>query len=112
VSTGGWIAVAVLGLAVGGLTGVWRHTASRLDQVERRLRLLRAEVHEARAIATRATDCADRAARAAGLPEEPPPLAFEAVTGPVVRTLAWVSGARRFVRRLSSTRVVSDRAIR
>jgi len=65
-----------------------------LHEVEPALGELRTEVRSA------AHD-ARRAARAACAPEPPPPaLAFEPVTGPVVKAVAFGAGARRVLQRL------------
>jgi hypothetical protein len=99
------VAVAVLAVA---LVVLWRATARRVRLGEERLRPVAASVGtvapamaglETR-VAAVARD-ARRAARAAGVPEDPPQMVMEPVTAPLVRAVALTAGIGRGLRRLS-----------
>jgi len=82
---------------------------ARLATVERRLYALDGELHDdvRRAIeqtrdeARAAGREARRAARAAGVPEDPPRMAFEPVASRLVRVAAFGAGVRRAARRFA-----------
>jgi hypothetical protein len=109
VSTGGWIVVGLLAAAV--VLVAWRalRVEARLRTAERRITALDAEVRErlapdladVRSQARAAASEARKAARAAGVEEDPPRLAWEPVTGPIVKALAFGAGASRAVARLA-----------
>jgi outer membrane murein-binding lipoprotein Lpp len=77
---------------------------TKIDKLERRIADLDATVERTRAGASAAMTTARRAAAAAGAEDPPPRLAFEPVTGPVVKALAFGGGARRALSSLASVR--------
>jgi hypothetical protein len=107
-STAGWIAGGALLLAV-ALSIVLLRTRARLAGLEARTARLEVRIDDevapvltsvqVEAQAARAT--ARRAATAAGVDEPPRRLPLEAVTGPVVRVVAFGAGARRTLERLA-----------
>jgi hypothetical protein len=116
-STAEWLATtALVGFVV--LAIAWWRTSRRLHTVSREVARLRdavrrdltPAVEEARRDADAAVSEARRAARAAGIPEPPPRLALETVTGPVVRMVAIGAGARRALRRLTGDVAAGPRA--
>ena len=110
---------AVALTAAGGLAVVLVRTRVRLVRVEGRIRDLEehvrgrvdADVAAARAEARDASRTAQRASVAAGVDEPPPRLPFEAVTGRVVRAVAFGAGARRALAR-AATPVWGRRGLR
>jgi len=100
--------VAIIGLI--GCAFGWRRSARRLARVEGRVSALERELHDdvrveldrAARDSEHAVVAAREAARAAGIEEPPPRLAAEAVTGPVVRAVAFSAGARRAVARFTA----------
>ena len=103
------VAVVALAVAAGALVGWWR-TARRLGAVEARVGRLDREVHDGvmpaldltRRESEEAVAAARQATHAVGIEEPPPRLAGEAVTGPVVRVVAFGAGARRAFARFAS----------
>lgn len=103
------VAVVALVAAAVGLLG-WRRTATRCAALEARLGRLDREVHDdlvprldlARRESEEAYAAARLAKHAVGIEDPPPRLAGEAVTGPVVRAVAFGAGARRALARLAS----------
>jgi hypothetical protein len=104
---GAALAVAVVVALVATVALV--HTRARLAALERRLDALDGEVHrdvrraleQTRDEARAAGREARRAARAAGVPEDPPRMAFEPVSARLVRIAAFGAGVRRAARRLA-----------
>ena len=102
-------ALAVAVLAALTMTVALVRTRARLAVVERRLLALDGEVHDGvrraleqtREEARAAGREARRAARAAGVAEDPPRMAFEPVTGRLVRAAAFGAGVRRAARRFT-----------
>jgi hypothetical protein len=99
--------VAIIGVAVCAV-GWWR-AAARVARLEARLNGLDCEVRDGRAELDRsrraseeAIATARRVADAAGVEEPPPRLAAEAITGPMVRAVAFGAGARRAVMRFTT----------
>ncbi len=100
--------VATIGVVV--LTCALVRTRARLADLEARTRdlddLVRARVEPdlaaARAEAREAATAARRATVAAGVPESPPRLPLEPVTGPVVRAVAFGAGARKALARAAN----------
>lgn len=113
----GVVAVVALVGAAGCALGWWC-TAARVRGAERRLARLERELHdrvlpgldEARRESAAAAVAAGQAARAAGIEAPPPALAAEAITGPVVRAVAFGAGAHRAVTRLARGLVPGGRA--
>jgi hypothetical protein len=109
------LAIAVLTALVAGIALV--RTRARLADVERRLRALDGELHhdvrpaleQTRDEARAAGREARLAARAAGVPEEPPRMPFEPVTGRLVRVAAFGAGVRRAARRFTRDGVPTGR---
>jgi hypothetical protein len=87
----------------------YARTRARLSVLERRLRALDGELHDdvrraleqTRDEARAAGREARRAARAAGVPEDPPRVLFEPLTGRLVRVAAFGAGFRRAARRFT-----------
>lgn len=117
--------VALLVAAV-GLVGWWR-AARRLAAVEARVARIDRDVHDelvpalerTRRASEEAYAAARLATQAVGIEEPPPRLAGEALTGPVVRAVAFSAGARRALARLASdvtpmakTRATTARTVR
>lgn len=103
------VAVVALIVAGIGLAGWWR-TSARLRAVEARVGRLDREVHDdlvptldlTRRESEEAYVAARIAKQAAGVEDPPPRLAGEAVTGPVVRAVAFGAGARRAFARFAA----------
>jgi hypothetical protein len=101
------LVVAVLAVVVSTVS--LTRMRARLATVERRLYALDGELHDdvRRAIeqtrdeARAAGREARRAARAAGVPEDPPRMAFEPVAARLVRVAAFGAGMRRAARRFA-----------
>jgi len=118
-SSATWIAAiaAVLGAVLG--VSLMR-TRARLGRIEDRAARLEARMDDeialaieaARGEARAAGATARRAATAAGVDEAPRRLPLEAVTGPVVRAVAFSAGARRTIVRLAAPRRGRGRAAR
>jgi hypothetical protein len=97
--------VAVVVCALG-----WRSAAARVTRLEARVAGLEREVHRdvlpaldrSQRESEAALSTARQAAVAAGIEEPPPRLAGEAVTGPVVRAVAFGAGARRAIARMTA----------
>lgn len=93
--------LAIIGVAVCAVG--WRGSAARVTRLEARVAGLEREVHRdvlpaldrTQRDSEAALSTARRAAFAAGIEEPPPRLAAEAVTGPVVRAVAFGAGAKR-----------------
>ena len=106
-----WIAVGAGVLAV-VLAVILVRTRARLVRVEARTARLEARlvdevgpaITDARGEARAARATARRVASAVGLDESPRRLPLEAVTGPVVRAVAFGAGARRTLARLATPR--------
>jgi hypothetical protein len=103
------VAVAALVIAAVALLGWWR-AGRRLSALEARVGRLDREVHDdlvptidlTRRESEEAYVAARMAKQAAGIEEPPPRLAGEAVTGPVVRAVAFGAGARRALARFAA----------
>jgi hypothetical protein len=100
--------VAIVGVGVCALG--WRRAVSRFARLEARVNGLERELQRdvipqldrSRRDSEFAIATAREAAHAAGVEEPPPRLAAEAVTGPVVRAVAFGAGAKRAVARLTA----------
>jgi len=103
------VAVSALVVAAIGLFGWWR-ASGRVAALEGRVGRLEREVHDdlvptldlTRRESEEAYVAARMAKHAVGIEDPPPRLAGEAVTGPVVRAVAFGAGARRAVARFAS----------
>lgn len=104
-----FVAVVAFVVAAIALFGWWR-TDRRLSALEARVGRLDREVHDdlvptidlTRRESEEAYVAARIAKQAAGVEDPPPRLAGEAVTGPVVRAVAFGAGARRAIARFAS----------
>ena len=105
------IVLAVLALvAVAACAVGWRSSAARVTRLEARVAGLEREVHRdvlpaldrSQRESEVALSTARRAAFAAGIEEPPPRLAAEAVTGPVVRAVAFGAGAKRAISKMTA----------
>ena len=103
------VAVVALAIAVVVASGWWR-TGRRLRSLEARVARLDREVRQdlvpaldrTRQESEAAVAAARQARRAVGIEDPPPRLAGEALTGPVVRAVAFGAGARRAIARIAS----------
>jgi hypothetical protein len=103
--------LAVVALIVAGCCGVgWGRSGQRVAALEARVARLEQEVHDdlvptidlTRRESEEAYAAARLAKHAVGIEDPPPRLAGEAVTGPVVRAVAFGAGARRAFARFAA----------
>ena len=100
--------LSIVGLAVCAVG--WRSAAARVTRLEARVAGLEREVHRdvlpaldrSQRESEVALTTARQAAFAVGIEEPPPRLAGEAVTGPVVRAVAFGAGAKRAIARMTA----------
>jgi hypothetical protein len=99
--------VAIVGVAACAVG--WRRASARVARLEARVNGLEREVRDvhtvldrARRYSEEAIATARRAADAAGVEDPPPRLVAEAITGPVVRAVAFGAGARRALVRFTT----------
>ena len=101
-------AVAIVGVVVCAVG--WRRSAARVSHLERRVGSLEREVRDdvlptldrSRRESESAIVTAREAAAYVGIEEPPPRLAGEALTGPVVRAVAFGAGARLAIARFTT----------
>ena len=98
------VGCCLLAVAFVALRARLASATSKIARLERHVEELGASLERTRAGASAAMTTARRAAAAAGAEDPPPRLAFEPVTGPVVKALAFGGGARRALSSLASGR--------
>jgi hypothetical protein len=99
-----FVGCCLLAVALAALRARLSAATSKIAWLERHVTELDAAVERTREGAAAAMTTARRAAVAAGAADAPPRLAFEPVTGPVVKALAFGGGARRVLSSLASGR--------
>lgn len=102
---GALVGCAALAVALVVVRAHLAAATTKIDKLERQVADLAAALERTRAGASAAMTTARRAAAAAGAEDPPTRLAFEPVTGPMVKALAFGGGARRALSSLASVRM-------